>query len=126
MTGPTRLRAPIGLKLTEQDEAAAFALLCEAIVELKPAPGDWRELAWALAAKVVQDRKPKKRGPKERWPPEKGFLLVSVVDKELERRGQKSDEGKALWDIAAALERDPFWASHTATRLRSAYYDSIP
>ena len=124
--GPARLRAPARLNLTEKDEVEAFALLCDAIIELKPAPGNWRELAWALAAKVVRGRKRKKVGRKEKWPLERELLLVAEIDKELEKRGLKSGEEKALWAVVADLEKMPYWAPHTAKRLRVVYYEAKP
>jgi hypothetical protein len=120
---PDTFRAPAWLKLSREDEAAAFFLLNRAIIESEPKPRDFQSLAWCVAMQAVRDAKPKKRGAPPKWSLEEEFVVVSAFDKRLKEQGKSSGDRKVIERIAAEIQKIPYFAKFTPKRLRAVYYD---
>jgi hypothetical protein len=55
------------------------------------------------------------------------MLIVKVIEDELQRRGQASDDRKAVIRVTADLkEQFPYLADYTPERLRNIYYEARP
>ena len=120
-------RAPARLKLTFGEEVKAFTVIMEAIRSQEPKPADFRELAWSVAAFVVRSQQPKKRGRKLTWKLEDEFIVISMVEEELQKRGLISGDRKAVLNICADLKsRIPYFSRFSADRLRKIYYHARP
>ncbi len=121
------LKAPPSLNLTPDEEQKAFVLMSTMLCKRDPMPADWRELAWILAVEMVRSREPKKRGKKPTWTLEEELFIAKLVEEELQRRGQASDDRKVVINITAALKaRFPYFSDFTPERLRNIYYKARP
>jgi hypothetical protein len=120
---PSNLRAPAWLKLSLEEEAAAFFMMAEALIEFKP--GDFRALAWCVAVRAVRASQPKKRGRKPLWDdPVEPLVLVDKVEAELLSRGWKSEDPKAVVRVCVDIQRlaPALWGKTTPEQMRERYY----